>query len=442
MKKLLFFSVLLALVCMGCANEMPELAQGAQPETPKTNLEYALAYAEELLGQIDPQTRGVSRQPNVQVVCSEATRAGEQDTLLYLVNYSDNMGFALLDAEGKNGGVYAISPKGHLEFSDSIDNPVLGNFFRNVYTASSSDPVVIDTVPGTIIWPDRSVLRITDKSGEFLCDRYAEWTCDDIKGAGPNGSTATVTTAATALAKMLALYQTTNSINGTIINWKDIVNSGSYVKSEVKKLHAALNSQDFLDDRGYGGTGTEDVTRRVRPSVLEAALKKLNLDTINLNYSAGSNLFSTYEECRKMKLVLGSQALVQAGGLPKAPVIAFCQPYEKDENYTWGYFQYWIIDGFIDRARFHENFPVYPGMPTNLPTLYHCVWGMDEYYNGYYAYTTECYIDNNAVEFYTERNPNNGHVAAKDSLNHRGNQYLFPNPGILGGFPNKPKAQP
>lgn len=58
--------------------------------------------------------------------CLTKSSQGLTDSpILYLVNYADNKGFALLGADERLPYVYAISNEGHLELSDTLANPGL-----------------------------------------------------------------------------------------------------------------------------------------------------------------------------------------------------------------------------------------------------------------------------------------------------------------------------
>lgn len=439
----LFSMAVITLLCASCSSDLPEMVSGNNQDAPKTNLEYALKYAEDLIGHIDPMTRGSHRHANVQFVCNQATRAGEQDTLLYLVNYEDDMGFALLDAEGKNGGVYAISPKGHLEFSDSIDNPTLAHFFRKVESISSV--TLPDTDSITIIgWEHQYPIMIYDESKPFLCSRYASWSSNYVAGAGPNGGLGNVTTAATALAKMLAYYLHPNTINGTAINWNYI--SGPTVsQSTVYHLLRTLNNSSFLEDTPIAGSiSSGDEGRMVSYENIIDAFKKLGFgEDPFVTFNANNNLFVTRNNINNMKVVLGSKQRIEGSCVPKGPIMAFARPMDNiDSGMIFPYNQFWIIDGFIDRGHVLPNYIPKPGDQSLIPTLYHCIWGLDDYLDGYYAFVVEGYIDNNYSYIEKIKDPASG--VYKDTLisEEMEDQYLFPNPGGIGGFEIQPIPQP
>lgn len=425
---------LLVLLCTSCANDLPEMASKEPTDPQKTNLDYALACAEELINQIDPQTRGVSRKANVQFVCNESTRAAEQDTILYLVNYDDNMGFALLDAEGKNGGVYAISPKGHLEFGDSVGNPVLSQFFDNVKRAAST-PLIPDSDNIIVVGWAKTQYRAVAQAAPILCDRYSNWTCENISGAGSDGAIANVSTAAVAMAKILAFYTHPSTIGGTSINW-NYISGKSYKPTEVHKLLCALNSSSFLKDRYPAGS--EDADRRILPSLVRNALTTLGLTDPYLDFSNNTAALGDPDNLYELKRVLGYPRVTHYPYI--GPVIAYSNPSIPNDDTnssfdTYQYIQYWIVDGFMDVNRFalSSSGQVIQALWPNDQTLLHCVWGLNDYLNGYYALSygygdlsnKAGFLENGEFEYETQYE-----------------QYHFLEIGILGGYDLNPETQP
>lgn len=125
MKNLISTLVLLMLVVTACSTEEPvevSVKDAAQPlNTFKVPLNRALEQANVFMSRIEkPATRGTSRSvESVSVITEGAlTRSASQDTLLYVVNYNDNLGFAILGADMRLPSVYAISDEGNLDVDD------------------------------------------------------------------------------------------------------------------------------------------------------------------------------------------------------------------------------------------------------------------------------------------------------------------------------------
>lgn len=101
---------------IGCSQDEPILVPNVSEQSAKTNthrvsLHDALNRADALLSQIgDPTTRSKTRKvKSVEYLTNTLTRSGTIDTTLYLVNYENNGGFALLGADKRVRPIYAIS---------------------------------------------------------------------------------------------------------------------------------------------------------------------------------------------------------------------------------------------------------------------------------------------------------------------------------------------
>ena len=109
MKKKLTYFAAVALVLTACNSEEPITppnqvndAMGANPY--RVSLTDALKNADALLGELGEgeTTRSAERKvESVEYYSRPGTRSLGGDTLLYLVNYTDDAGFALLSADSR-----------------------------------------------------------------------------------------------------------------------------------------------------------------------------------------------------------------------------------------------------------------------------------------------------------------------------------------------------
>lgn len=115
---------------IACSAE-DDLTVSQKSESPKPankfriSLEDASNRAESIINLIEKErhTRSNGKRTirSVDYYINPSTRGGESiDTLLYLINYGDEQGFALVSADERLDPVYAISDEGHLNFSDTI----------------------------------------------------------------------------------------------------------------------------------------------------------------------------------------------------------------------------------------------------------------------------------------------------------------------------------
>ncbi|MCM1005964.1 MAG: Spi family protease inhibitor [Prevotella sp.] len=108
-------------------NETPNTGEQVQSGNPyRVSLDDALSVADKIMGDIEISPTRKSRTiRNVKYVTEPNTRSGATDTLLYVVNYDDDMGFAVLGADVRSQPVYAIASEGEFNLSDSTTNPGL-----------------------------------------------------------------------------------------------------------------------------------------------------------------------------------------------------------------------------------------------------------------------------------------------------------------------------
>ncbi|MDE5663811.1 MAG: Spi family protease inhibitor [Muribaculaceae bacterium] len=129
LKSILF--AMLWVFMAGCSEEIPVpgIEDAAQDVTShRIGIEDALANAEAIMADFDPATRSANRKVATisSVVTQSKTRSGASDTLLYVVNYADNSGYALLGADKRVRPVYAFSPTGQLNLNDTVSDQMLG----------------------------------------------------------------------------------------------------------------------------------------------------------------------------------------------------------------------------------------------------------------------------------------------------------------------------
>lgn len=134
-------------------------------------LEQALVQAQNLMDEIEGHTKSAVRKyPRVEYITNKTTRGGLQDTLLYLVNYYDNQGFALLGATEGSYDIYAISPTGHLEMNDTIECSSLSAFV-NAALAHASENKSQSVVIGWKNW----MTKIDAKVDPMLHPFVSSW---------------------------------------------------------------------------------------------------------------------------------------------------------------------------------------------------------------------------------------------------------------------------
>lgn len=139
MKTIKLLAAIAATAMMSaCSQEeilLPENNNTIHNEPPtRVSLAEALKRADRMLEKIgDPSTRSSTRTvKSVQFIGGSGTRAEDDAPMYYVVNYENEGGFAVLGADTRLDGVYAISDQGHLDMNDTTFNFGLNVFFRSL----------------------------------------------------------------------------------------------------------------------------------------------------------------------------------------------------------------------------------------------------------------------------------------------------------------------
>ena len=226
---------MLALMTTACADrdwepttdtENPAATQSVRQRT----LDEALAYADEWFAQMDEPTRSEGRRVrNVEYVRSTTrTRAGDTDTLMYLVNYEDNAGFALLGRPATSKAIYAISEEGSLEMSDTVYNKPLALFMASAREDAQISLPNSLTIPGTPPW-DKLIhpQRLVRWVHPLLPENVSKWSqeapynrdCPDV-----DGKKGVVGCGLLAVGMLMAYYKYPKKLGNLNLDWENIVN--------------------------------------------------------------------------------------------------------------------------------------------------------------------------------------------------------------------------
>lgn len=105
----------------------------------------AIEIATEARGMIDEQksrsTLSLSAD-DVVVLKGLRSRTGVADTTMYIVNYPENDGFAVVSANTATEGLLAVTENGHFTTIDDIDNPGMKMFMENATAYVAKAPFI------------------------------------------------------------------------------------------------------------------------------------------------------------------------------------------------------------------------------------------------------------------------------------------------------------
>ena len=365
MKKKLISYATVALVLTACSSEEPITppnqvndAMGANPY--RVSLTDALKNADALLGELGEGevTRSAERKvESVEYYSRPGTRSLGGDTLLYLVNYADDAGFALLSADSRLRPIYAISDEGSMSFSDTTYNKGLALFARGVEIDVDNTIRSIIDRPGVIdtIIPFKRVVREVAPLLNYYQSRWSQGYPYNQYCYTSTGDQAVVGCAAVAVGMIMSYYSHPRSYAGYTFDWQAMNNGQNY--ENIARLLSLLGDQNNLQ-MNYGVSSSGAFPSRYYPTFS------------NMNYS-GHNLLQTFSEEDVCEILDKSQGIIlnRTGG----PVLV------RGNSIRGGHG--WVVDGYV---QYEVTSPLIGQGYVLDDVLFHCVWGWGGSCNGYF----------------------------------------------------------
>lgn len=398
MKKFVLFAAV-ALILAACSSEEPTSLPNKSNETAGHNpyrvtLNDALKTADVLLDDIagDAQTRSGKqrRVASVEYMTNPGTRASGSDTLLYLVNYADDAGFALLSADSRLRPVYAISDEGTLSFADTTYNKGLALFARGVeadvvssmtFPSLPSDSAIY--VPPTDPQPEikaDTIRSVKDRVRPMLSSYQRNWSqsspfnryCFTTEGAE-----AQVGCTAVAGAQIMAYHKWPEQYGGYTFDWNEINNGNIDMLARFLRL--------------LGNSENLNISYGVRGSSAYHGYYYRTFDNMGYTYHTTFQNFNESDVCAFMK---GTHS----GGYTAGPILVR-GAYPNNDGHAW------VLDGYLQ-----YDLTILVGSTSTFTTddiLYHCIWGWGDKNNGYYYWAKRQRFDGELIETDRYDNPPN-----------------------------------
>ncbi len=397
-----FIAAALAVSCQkNFTDESPEFNENHRI-THTVTVEKALSELQSVIDAIGDPTRSGSslKIQNIQVVRSnDLTRSyadsaeisGEADTLLYVVNFADSSGYAVLGADDRLEPIYVIGDHGSIDAEQfDLNVPVDDTTLLQQYYVPEDDDYLIAGVDPNL----KDVLLTT-----WIDDERAVFDDGGIIGGGGGGNATTTE---------IGDWVVKNYVATMIRNkWHQDLPFNKFVPADNGRHHAAgcvalavsrvmaycrypenycdWNASDSVytyinnGNGGYtqlaGSSASQDIVARLISNVGDGCCT-------NYDYLGSTSSFSTPEKAKDFMNRIGYTATKH-------------KRYDKsDEQRIYDYLlagkpvllsaisgvtggHMWIIDGMIDRQR--EIKKVKNGSVESIETesqlLYHCSWG-------------------------------------------------------------------
>lgn len=388
MKRILQFGILLmlltAVILPSCSDE--PVTQTTQPgETHVQNphrvpLNQALGYADALLSQIEGETATRSGRlvSSIKYLTQPTTRSTSGssviDTALYLINYANDEGFAILAADDRLHPIYAISESGSLSIEDTVENKGLALFLQDISTdiAYISEGDSIKIKPGIGGGFDPPINLDKDHTFTTLYDikpwlnyhqrrffqGYPYNKYCPIQTKDGVQQTCVVGCVPLACAQIMSFYKWPETFKGKSLHWENINQGGTLISNNEFKddFPWFLNQIGLFLDAEYGIDGTgcsvKNVTERFH----------------NFGYSKLSN----------PKMLSKNSCISE---LSHGPLLVYGSNINPSQAAHC-----WVIDGLYC---YKESWPGVIETETGsiTRTFYHCVWGWGGTGNGYFLWT-------------------------------------------------------
>lgn len=305
--------------------------------------------------------------------CLTKSSLGLTDSpILYLVNYDDNKGFALLGADNRLPYVYAISNEGHLELSDTLANPGLAFVLKGIrrhITATLNAEQNNDAVSSHSATVLVTVQKCSPLYGNSDLVEWHQRSPYNKYCYTNTGQQALVGCTAVATTQIMAYHQWPKKLDGVTYRWREMIKGAN--DDAVAKFMAKIGEPQYLNmNYGVSSSGAS----------VANALK---------TFSAFGYTHSGEIDYNEDKLIVG--LLGNKNDLPMkfGPAMSIGYYQESDGSYSG---HAWVIDGFIKKAIYldttpdndEDNADVFAGY---APLMVHCIWGWNttkSNFNGYY----------------------------------------------------------
>lgn len=388
MKRIIYVLSVLSILILsyGCSDEaetlMREQDHAVAPVVANPHripLSDALAQADALLSRIaedEVKTRVPRVIKSVKYTLNVSTRSESVgnpiDTALYIVNYADNQGFAILGADDRLQSVYAISDEGNFSYEDTVQNQGLAQWLNAVedeikYSSilpSDSLSLPVNPVTPPIFDDDKTVTilkKVAPKLGKYqrLWGQEGNFNayCMDPYTFSPQKVGCTPV----AVAMIMSYYKWPRYRGKYYIDW-DYINRWDFNSPQgncpdrlawmLHEIGVALNAEYGPEIGGQTSVNSYYLMRN---------MPELGYEALGLPFH-----FGKADACPDKR--------VESGPL----LVCGSDNGSKDEGHSW------VIDGYL-KTQTEASYFIQP----IVREYYHCVWGWYGKCNGYYLTTSD-----------------------------------------------------
>ena len=392
------------LLIHGCNTQSEIEIQNMQSKnisehTMHVSIEEAKAKLLIFMDELSDQTRSNERRKIANITTLEGnldSRSSDisiTEPLIYLFNFEDNEGYALVSGDRRVHDILAFVEKGHLDPNKGTDNPGLAIFLSNIdiyYRHMTGLPIYSEQETGTPMVCNDGDDYNPDIDEDYV--EYSDWTTTGEYGNKinctwgqnspfnnycytDNGEQAVAGCVAIAVAQIMFYHGLNYTYNGTLYDWNIIRGTtGSYTGTQesrdmAARLVADLGKPENLD-MNYGtetsGASNENVARTF--------------------YNFGYTSVGSLQDFDGNTLSLRTNPLYVSGYARRQTILDTILGVPVTNYYhTSGHS--WVIDTKLTQRRYKYTY-LYNGVLAKTEIedryLYHCNWGWNGQDDGYY----------------------------------------------------------
>lgn len=309
-------------------------------------------------------TRSLKKVANVEYIRHGELTRGDQASGFYIINYDNDGGFALISADARDvEKVYAISDKGSLNASDTIDNQGLNWYINSVAPAIQ----LVGINPPVI---DRDTIIVDKEGNKHYCRPLLNDVVAGMAQGVPYNSLcpyngvehAFIGCVPLSAAQVMAYYKWPKSAQGNTYNWDEMLEDANHKSWPI--LFEILGRKENIDVQ-YGYPHDPDNNSSL------AYMDSLQHTFKNYGYS---DISSSSFKVDDAKQILKN----------KMPIIIDGKKTEWDGFwYRWPHHAYVVDGGYT-----HQYFADDRDLTVKYSEYFHCIWGGSggAKGNGYFLY--------------------------------------------------------
>ena len=368
MKKITLLT-LLTLILSGCSTEdLPQDTIKNEEKGYKISPDQAVSSALSYMSLMFPETRSVQRSHyDITPLRRVTTRSPQNDveypdTLYYVINFSDDNGFALMGADRRLPRMLAISDTGNMNLADTVFNRGLAIFMENISTPYLPADALPENITRPVVSPP--MLSVSVRKWGQRAPYNDE--CPIVNGLRtPTGCVPL------AVGQVMTYFDHPASYGGTVFDWKKMKNGED--NATVAKLLRILGDKNNLAAE-YGIDKTGKVTGEATGTDIDNIPRAFN----NFGYD-----FNSIKE--PLNRDFPYYILNCITTLNPHPVLLYGAGHQvvigdEDDKNTHST-HVWVADGCMYQGGTYDD-------GTKYEEFYiHCVWGFEGMNNGYFLYT-------------------------------------------------------